>query len=129
MDFAVITHLYSILKEKLVPSPHDQCQIYIGSTQGGYGMIKKYINGHTYRLYAHRVAKLYAMGLAEVPHGVQCSHLCHIRTCCEPSHITLEPSGINNQRKTCNYRGACTGHIDPITATPLPQCIFIKKTS
>ena len=67
------------------------------------------------------------MGLAEVPHGLQCSHLCHRHTCCEPSYINLEPSGITNQRETCIYRGEYTGHIDPITAIPFPECFNLPS--
>jgi hypothetical protein len=38
------------------------------------------------------------------------SHLCHNSECCEPTHIVMEPQGLNDRRSYCGGPGRCACH-------------------
>jgi hypothetical protein len=38
------------------------------------------------------------------------SHLCHRKWCINPGHLSLEPRGINNQRRQCYNERKCFKH-------------------
>ena len=70
--------------------------------------------------YVHRLEKMSHIHVLNIPPNVQASHLCHFSLCLNPSHISLEPAAINNQRQQCG--DLCTGHkLDGIT---FPECIL-----
>lgn len=124
MNLNKITELADIVRNRVILDNQTGCKIYYGPKKNQYGVVQKKIDGVTYRLYAHRVVKLESMGLTEAPPGMICSHRCHRVLCCEPMHINFERQSSNNQRKNCNFRQQCSGHFDPYTRTPLPDCIF-----
>lgn len=46
---------------------------------------------------AHRAA--YAAFIGPVEDGLQVEHLCHFSSCCNPTHLALATSKVNNRRK------------------------------
>lgn len=120
----MLAQLHAVLVTRLVHDGATGCQIYHGPHWGEYGSVKKTVNGQKYRMYAHRVAKLYSLGVVTLPEGMQCSHRCHRSRCCNPQHIVAERQGCNNQRQNCKTRRQCSGHVDPVTGAPLPDCLF-----
>lgn len=71
------------LWEKTMPIPHSGCLVFMGALRKGYGAIW---NGKRAQE-AHIAA--YERLVGPVPEGLQLDHLCHVRSCWNPSH--LEP--------------------------------------
>jgi len=38
---------------------------------------------------------------------LECSHLCHRNSCCNPTHIVVEPFWRNRKRNFCGFHGSC----------------------
>lgn len=92
---------------------------------GGYGVMKiKWPGTDTFKLEkAHRVAymvhhKLTYSMMSRVNEGgetLECSHICHMKTCVNPTHIVLETHSSNQGRITCRVHNLCHkgNHSDP----------------
>ena len=71
------------------------CWIWMGGlTTAGYGSVR--INKKVY--YTHILFTEYYKG--KIPDGLECSHICHIRSCCNPDHIIYETG-----KENCNRGG------------------------
>ena len=77
--------------------------------------IKKYTKAHRliYACYYNNLNLLHP----ENKH-VNCSHRCHNRRCCNPSHLVLETSAQNGSRSTCHHFRSND------TCQHNPPCIF-----
>lgn len=115
--------MYYQMAQKVVQHANGSCHMYTGYHQHGYGMIRKTINGKSYKIYVHQLAKLHQLNLISVPAGLVTSHLCHNKSCVNPNHINFETQGINNNRNMCRNEGICFQHHDEI-GNLLPNCIF-----
>lgn len=76
------------------------------------------------RFYVHQVIVLKKLNCLSMEKGLETSHLCHIKNCVNPDHISAEPRHINNNRIHCSRERAdtsdpsyCCGH------DPYPRCI------
>ena len=58
----------------------------------------------------HRFSYMLFFGNFDIPAELDCSHICHNNTCINPSHISLEPRHINNNREVCKDRNVCMTH-------------------
>lgn len=96
------------------------CITFIGETPkkgGGYGVMKVFWPGHdkSKTEKAHRMAymlhhKLTYEDMEKIKingKSTECSHLCHNKTCVNPSHIAIETHETNQGRITCNVDGIC----------------------
>lgn len=120
----VIHILYNKLAQNCHNDQYSDCLLYTRYTQNGYGVVRKCIDGHTFRLYAHRVALLYATSMTALPDGRQCSHLCHKKLCVNIAHLSVEPQSVNNNRNQCKNERVCSrNHVDS-DGSFLPDCIF-----
>lgn len=63
--------------------------------------------GQTVRLRVHQVVILYKMQVTSMPHGLEASHLCHIKNCIAEGHIVAEPHTVNMQRVHCADERKC----------------------
>lgn len=128
MDIATIEILKIKLDTLLATPDTNGCIIYVGPTVKRknirYGRVNKVINGKSHQEYAHRVAKLYHMKVAEFEPGLTCSHLCHVSLCCNPRHINVEPQFINNQRINCKSEGRCLNVHEYPLGHKWPACIL-----
>ena len=68
---------------------------------------------------AHRVAYMLHYKVTELPHmnhagdNLDVSHLCHIKHCINPDHLTFEPHSKNMSRDTCFKNGSCSMEHSP----------------
>lgn len=90
-----------------------------GHNAGGYGIIHARMPTQRSKaaLYVHICAWLVKEGAFQVPSGLEVSHLCHVRDCIEPSHLTVEDTETNNSRQRCHNSQQCTKEHHP-------SCIF-----
>jgi HNH endonuclease len=79
--------------DKVSPEPNSGCWLWMGAKiPTGYG---KFRNGSRAML-AHRHAYLVMVG--SIPDELVCDHMCHVRSCCNPSHIRIvtQQENVNN---------------------------------
>ena len=84
---------------------------------GGYGIMKvKWPGSNAYKLEkAHRIAYMLHHRLTsstilrknEWGETLECSHICHMKTCINPEHIVLETHTANQGRITCVSHNVC----------------------
>lgn len=80
-------------------------------------------NGRKMHTYAHRGVYMLQHKVLEIPRvnengaKLEISHLCNTKICLNPTHLILETSNINRERKMCHKSGVCIGH--------MPLCIFM----
>lgn len=81
-------------------------------------------SGRKVRYYVHQVIILKKLNVLSMENGFETSHLCHIKNCINPDHLTAEPHQINNsrihcsrERNDCGDMSYCCGH------DPYPLCI------
>ena len=91
----------------------------------GYGIMKvKWPGYETFKVEkAHRMAYMlhnrltYTMipRINEKGEPLECSHICHMSICINPTHIVLETHSSNLGRMTCKVHGVCHNgnHSDP----------------
>lgn len=96
---------------------------------GGYGIMKvKWPGSDVYKTEkAHRMAYMlhHKLTYMEIPriddnnNLLECSHLCHLKTCINPAHIVLEAHESNQGRITCKIQNKChLGNHNP------PSCLL-----
>lgn len=99
------------------------CILYTGRTKKtGYGMIDVRLPGMNRHIpmHVHRVRYMIHMRTLKLtPTEYHVSHLCHNRNCVNVSHLSFEPSHVNNSRQNCFSEKRCTKHCS------YPDCIFI----
>ena len=81
----------------------DTCWIWTGAKYNGYGVFRS--DGAS-RL-AHRMAYKWANG--EIPEGEQLDHMCHNRSCVNPSHIRFANHALNQQNRAAANRNSKSG--------------------
>ncbi len=124
LTLEIIHVLHRKLVETSERDPKSDCIIFSGSTQNGYGMIRKSIDNERFRLYAHQVALLHNTNMTAIPDGLQCSHLCHIKLCVNVAHLSLESQSVNNNRNMCRNERKCSRDHANSDGSSLPDCIF-----
>lgn len=114
-----------LLRDRSKQHSNQNCMIFDGPKQNGYGMIRKKVDGTAYRVYAHILVKMHELGSESLTEN--CSHLCHNCLCVNPKHLSVEAQSVNNSRQNCksqrNWKN-CTGHFDPVTKAELPNCML-----
>ena len=105
---------------------HGGCHIWSRAVSGsGYPQMKlgKEIDsiltpGTSYPYYAHHIAYSLANNIKLNSPGLEISHLCNIKYCINPNHLSHETRATNLQRCACHAQGLCTGH------TGYTDCMF-----
>ena len=106
-----------LAKSKL--SINGQCRLWQGGTNAdGYGVIQIQVKAKWKKITCHRLAYIvhHQVDLSDTPLDV--SHLCHNHLCVTPTHLSLEPHPVNNNRQACISAGQCMGH------KQYPDCMF-----
>lgn len=102
------------------------CLVWLGGKcVGGYGRVKIRLPGNpsSKYVYTHRLAFMAYYKVLALPDGMHVSHRCHVKLCCNPTHLSLEPQMINNSRKNCAYnRKCCNNH--SCYGVQYSDCIF-----
>lgn len=91
-----------------------------GHASDSYHRIKINFRGDKFLIYAHQLAYWVNNDFSGLlDETKQLSHLCHVKNCTNPAHITFETPQLNNARKICNREKICSGHGDAV-----PDCIL-----
>lgn len=90
-----------------------------GIEKNDYAKVRVYLGGKSYSVNRSRLAFFVDIDFAPLPPRFQLSHLCHLKNCCHPEHITMEPANINNSRKRCADVRQCQGH------EGFKECLFL----
>lgn len=115
----ILASLRSRLQENSIPEPNSGCWIFTGYVDVlGYGIIAE--TKHK-RIKAHRAS--YAAFKCEIPEGLDIMHICDMRCCINPDHLspgTHKENMADMARKGRAYNGEPRNRI-PVTglATPL----------
>jgi hypothetical protein len=81
------------------------CWMWQGTTTtGGYGMIRL---GST-MAYTHRVA--HELWVGPIPAGLQVHHLCHVRACANPAHLTTMTQSAHRRLHAADVDACPAGH-------------------
>ena len=95
------------------------CLIWPGEVKG-YSYARFAFPGRPKKRFTrHTLIKVIAIGLFEVPDGLEGSHLCGNRLCLNPEHVVLESHAINKERQECSNDGICK----PVFAH-VPRCLL-----
>ena len=120
MDLETLAKMFVSVKQKCSEMDTDSgCIIFNGTSRNGYGSIKKRIAGKQTFYYTHRIVMMYTLKNINIG---PCSHLCGVKLCVNPEHISIECNIVNNQRKNCHENKVCHGHVSR-NRDRLPQCI------
>ena len=102
------------LSEKSEESPNNECRLWTGTVSHSklYGVINfKHPFKHKWQqMKVHRFCYMLFTGNFDISQYLDCSHICHNNMCINPSHISLEPRHINNNRNVCKDRKVCMSH-------------------
>jgi hypothetical protein len=79
----------------------DECWLFTGFTDDGYGRIK--VDGSMER--THRVA--YRLMVGDIPEGMHVLHRCDVRNCVRPDHLWIGDNAAN--MKDRNDKGRARG--------------------
>ena len=79
------------------------CWLWTGAAHNGYGLFR--LNGGS-RL-AHRVS--YSWVLGDIPEGQEVDHMCHNRSCVNPSHLRLASHSLNGQNRAAANSNSKSG--------------------
>ena len=96
------------LEQCFIPEPNSGCWIWLlALNENGYG--RRWHDGREQK--AHRV--LYENLVAVIPRGLELDHLCNVRCCVNPDHMTLVTHKQNTARSGFRKRkGVCKrGHL------------------
>lgn len=97
------------IKSKIIQDHN--CKIWQGQQRNGYGILEIRFRGNRkLKITVHRLVYYINHNCEKIPPSLHVSHLCHNKLCCEPSHLSLEPQRINNNRNICKRNGECSGH-------------------
>lgn len=85
-------------KQSIAPPNSLGCHLWKGSTQNGYPSVSQ---GHAKsKIKIHMLAVYIAR--KELPNKSEvCSHLCHVKRCCNADHIVIETITENSRRNDC----------------------------
>lgn len=82
-----------------------ECWLWTGSTRGqGYGQCTI---GHKKQGYAHRFA--YELTYGPIPAGKVIDHTCHVRLCCNPTHLRAVDHKQNMENLSGAYSNSKSG--------------------
>ena len=113
----LVNYFFGIPESRLSRQGHF-CHLWRGKkNQDKYGVVKLTLDlksgeSKTKEMLIHRLA-YYAVHREkgfdpEKDFGV--SHLCGVRLCANPEHLTYENIQINLDRRPCHLKGVCSGH-------------------
>lgn len=119
-----VYHLSKIYSKLTAPNDNG-CRLWQGAVkQTGYGKVKiRFPHAEAYTtLNVHRLMYMLVHQTYNLPQSLVVSHLCHIKLCCTPGHLSLETQAVNNRRKTCTQLipKTCIGHGE------YASCIFLN---
>jgi hypothetical protein len=124
-------HDYSaiMLDRSHICPENNECRIWHSTVttakqqQQQYGQIryKHPLSSKWKTITAHRFNYMLHHKILDLPSELHCSHLCHNSTCINPSHISLEDSPINSNRRRCCNQGSCIVH------SPFADCLLHLK--
>lgn len=100
-----------LLMAKVKKGPgSDDCWLWTGRCQRGYGAYDVKVDGRWTHIAAHRVS--YQLNVGPIPDGLVLDHLCRVKNCVRPDHLEavtqrenvlrgMAPSAIAARRSTC----------------------------
>ena len=83
-----------------------------GIEKDEYAKVRIFLRGQSYSVNRAKVCYFVDNDFQPLPKNMQVSHLCHVKNCCHPDHITMETASTNNSRKKCVEANMCLGHSD-----------------
>ena len=90
-----------------------------GVEKDAYSKVRIYLRGQSYSVNRAKACYYVDNDFVPLPSNLQLSHLCHVKSCCHPDHITMESAATNNSRKKCFEAKMCLGHSDNVK-----DCVF-----
>ena len=85
-------------------SKDQECWLWLGNlTKDGYGVWR--VNSKAFRAHRHS----YEISVGEIPEGKQIDHICHRRSCVNPSHLRLASNKQNRENLSGASRNSRTG--------------------
>jgi len=115
-------HLEATLRARIaqnsVPAS-DGCIRWEGAKcERGYGRMKFTTEeGFVRYVRPHRLVYFLTSGRACLQRSMHVSHLCNVKDCVQPAHLSYEENFVNQQRKNCFSEDRCTGHQE------YPRCL------
>ena len=85
-----------------------------GIEKDEYSKVRIYLRGQSYSVNRAKVCYYVDNDFQSLPSNMQLSHLCHVKSCVHPDHITMESASTNNSRKKCFEAKMCLGHPDDV---------------
>ena len=118
MSSATLQELKDIYQSLLTKTRTSNDCILYGNGDDKYHRIRRQLNcGRSIHIYVHQLALLVKTNSLEISKDLECSHLCHKKSCIYFDHIVAEPHGINMNRKACfnervdrGLNSFCFGH-------------------
>lgn len=80
-----------------------------GTNRAGYPIMKLTYDGNSKTISVHTLVLYLTTGILPSP-GSDTSHLCHKKSCINPSHLVIEAHRQNCERRQCKAERRCTGH-------------------
>ena len=101
------------LEAKLLPRDGNGCRKWQfgpkSSTTDNYARMRiKLPDGRNGNIASHRLMYMCKMNTMSLDKTQEVSHLCHIKSCCEISHLSLELHSINASRNKCFIERKCS---------------------
>ena len=91
--------------------PCGACLLWTGEKNSfGYGVLRFSVAGKRVKFGVHRLAYFVEHPDVCLALNNHVSHLCHVKLCIQPAHLSYEPQAVNNSRKSCVLNGECSGH-------------------
>lgn len=94
-----------------------------GKSPSGYGMFRV---GHVHGM-AHRWAWQWANG--PIPEGMQVHHVCHIRLCVNPDHLSAVTRRRNLQHRNFDSWKDIDGRVEVLEGEPLTVTLTAEHSS
>ena len=91
-------------------STNGECRLWFNMSSKDYGQIEAKLPSGEWRNFSPAKLSLILKLRQIPPASLECSHLCHNVLCINPMHLSLEPHGVNMQRKNCLGEGSCRHH-------------------
>lgn len=114
MSAEFATKTLDTITKKTTKSEIKDCILYTGRhDKDGYGVIDIKLKGAKRHspMNVHRIRyMIHVQKIKLTPSDFHVSHLCHTKNCVNISHLSFEPSYINNSRQHCFSEKKCTSH-------------------
>ena len=89
-----------------------------GYESADYKTVRIKLRGEIFYVGLHSLNYWVSKDFANFGKNLDISHLCHLKSCVNPSHLVAETRKMNNDRKVCAKYRHCSGHGDQ------PNCLI-----